>query len=235
MPDLPLCDFTLAQSDEFDTPQISLQWFLHCNSEETNSGWSLSERPGWLRIQPRAGKPMEKRTLPGVIVQRVIDKQFQVSTRVVFDPTGDDQAAGLCLYHDPNMNIWLATTQHNNEKVIEVGKTNKGKRTSLWTVKNKIGADVRLRIDVDGEESATFYYSTGIGEWTKLGESIYFGSSGKDLRDGRCGDPDLGWVGINKSNRWSATTLGVFAAGSGNTPSPPADFDFVHVTTRPKE
>jgi xylan 1,4-beta-xylosidase len=229
-PALPACDYSLAQSDEFDSGDLGLQWFFHCKPPEKDSSWSLSQRPGWLRIHPPEAKPIEKAALPAVFMQRVIDKQFHFSTRVVFDASTPGQAAGICMYHDPGMNFWLATTHRNGKRVFEVGKTNNGKRASLWTAENTIGTDVQLRIDVDGEETATFSYSPDGKQWTRLGESIYFGDSWKDLRNGRGGDPDLGWIGIKKRNAWSATTFGVFATAAAGVDSNPADFDFVHVT-----
>ena len=135
------------------------------------------------------------------------------------------------MYHDPGMNFWLTTTHRDGKRVFEVGKTNHGKRTSLWTAENTIGSEVHLRIDVDGEETATFYYGPDGKRWTRLGESVYFGDSWQDLRNGRGGDPDLGWIGVKKRNAWSAATLGIFAVRAPKVRSNPADFDFVRVTT----
>lgn len=231
VPKLPACNYSLAQSDEFASGQLDLQWFFHCKPDEEGSSWSLKQRPGWLRIYPRAGRPIERAVLPGVFLQRVLDKCFGLTTRIVFEAADVGDAAGLCMYHDPGMNFWLATTNQGDMKAFEVGKTNDGKRTVLWTTENKIGSDVHLRIEIDGEETATFYYGPDGKQWTPLGESIYFGDSWQDLRNGRGGDPDLGWVGVQKRNCWSATALGVFAVRSASVESKPADFDFVRVTT----
>ncbi len=230
-PKLPVCDYRLAQSDQFDQKKLGLQWFFHTAPPKQSDGWSLAERPGWLRIHLRAGKPIEKAVLPAVFLQRVTDKRFRLATRVVFDAAAPGSAAGLCMYHDPGMNFWLVTSHRDGKKVIEVGKTNNGKRQTLWTVENRFGADVHLRIDVDGEESATFHYGPDGKQWTRLGGNIYFGDSWQDLRGGRGGDPDLGWVGIKKRNAWSAAALGVFAVRTADAKPTPADFDFVQVTS----
>ncbi|MHA1179356.1 MAG: family 43 glycosylhydrolase [Alphaproteobacteria bacterium] len=230
-PKLPARVHALAQSDEFDQKQLGLQWFFHTAPPKQGDGWSLTERPGWLRIHSRAGKPIEKKVLPAVFLQRVTNKRFRLATRVVFDAAAPGHAAGLCMYHDPGMNFWLTTTHRDGKRVIEVGKTNNGERKTLWTVENKIGVEVHLRIDGDGEESATFYYGPDGKQWTRLGGSIYFGDSWQDLRNGRGGDPDLGWVGIKKRNAWSAAALGVFAVRAVDGQPTPADFDFVQVTT----
>ena len=130
------------------------------------------------------------------------------------------------------MNFWLTTTFENGKKVFEVGKTNDGNYTSLWTVENKIGSDVHLCIEVDGQETATFYYGSDGKQWSRLGESIYFGDSWNDLRNGHGGDPDLGWVGVSKRNIWSAATFGIFAVCASEQDQIPADFDYVRVETQ---
>lgn len=228
-PNLPACDYALAQSDEFETKHLGPQWFFHCKPPEQGGGWSLGERPGWLRIRPGAGKAIESAVLPAVFLQRMIDKRFRLTTRVVFDASAPGHAAGLCMYHDPGMNFWLTTTRRDGKRIFEVGKTNNGKRMSLWTVENKIGRQVHLRIDVNGEETATFHYGPDGKQWTRLGKSIYFGDSWRDLRNGRRGDPDLGWIGVKKRNAWSAATFGIFAVRRAKVEATAADFDFVRV------
>ena len=231
-PNLLACNYILVRSDEFDTQQLGLQWFFHCTPPKEGSGWSLTEREGWLRILPCKGKPIEKVVLPAVFLQRMLDKRFRLMTHINFDASRSGQAAGLCMYHDPGMNFWLTTTFENGKKVFEVGKTNDGNRTPLWTVENKIGSDVHLCIEVDGKETATFYYGSDGKQWSRLGESIYFGDSWKDLRNGHGGDPDLGWVGISKRNIWSAATFGIFAVCASEQEQIPADFDYVRVETQ---
>lgn len=232
-PDLPACDFAMAESDAFSASKLGLQWFFHTDPDETGGAWSLTEKPGWLRVRTQPGQPIVLTTLKGVFLQRVTRKRFAVSTRVVFDATSGSEAAGLCLYHDPGMNVWLTSTIVDRQKTFEVGKTSTDERSVLWRAPNPLGDDVTLKIEVDGEERATFFYAAGAaagaGPWTQLGESIYFGDSWKDLRDGHGGDPDLGWVGLRKRNRWSATTFGVFATRGGADAVRAADFDFVRV------
>ena len=92
-----------------------------------------------------------------------------------------------------------------------------------------------MRIDVDGEETATFYYGPDGKQWMRLGRSIYFGDSWQDLRNGRGGDPDLGWIGIKKRNAWSAATFGLFAVRGKDAAPNPADFDFLRVSTPVKD
>jgi hypothetical protein len=101
-------------------------------------------------------------------------------------------------------------------------------------------------------DPTTFFHGPDGSDWRPLGESIYFGASGHHLRDGKRGDPDLGWVGRYKEtdasttdinglpenqrqvqrggNVWTAATFGVFAVQDGATAPRPADFDYLRVS-----
>jgi xylan 1,4-beta-xylosidase len=249
-PALPANRFSLAQSDEFDAPALGLQWFFTCPPDLSGTAWTLKEKPGALRLRTQPGDLGSLDALPAIFQQRVIDKKFSVETRVAFEARDAREAAGLHLYHDPLMNLWLAATVRDGKPVIAVGKYNLGRRTDLWAVPNPHGATVHLKIAVDGAERATFFFGPDGRQWTPIGEPVYFGASGHHLRDGVRGDPDLGWVGRYKDrtatpaeingtghpllpnrggNIWTGTTFGVFAVRDGATVARNADFDFVRV------
>ncbi len=240
-PDLPACDYQLAQSDAFATSTLGLQWFFTCAPDFSGKAWSLTENPGHLRLRTQPGDLGSLDALPGIFQQRVIDKKFSFETQLTFDAREGNEAAGLHMYHDPLMNFWLASTVREGKKTIAVGKYNLGQRADLWSVPNPDGATVHLKIVVDGEESATFFYGPDGKTWRQIGGSIYFGASGHHLRDNRRGDPDIGWVGRYKEagappsprdprlpnrsgNVWTAATFGVFAVRDGAAAARAADF-----------
>jgi xylan 1,4-beta-xylosidase len=252
-PSLAPVPLHLLQSDEFDNPTLGLQWFFTCAPDLSGTAWSLREQPGVLRIRTQKGNLHEVESLPGVFQQRVIDKAFAFETRVSFDAREAQEAAGLHMFHDPLMNFWLAVTVSQGEKRIAVGKHTLGVRQDLWSIANPYGdRPVHLKIVVTDPETATFFHSADGRHWQQLGASIYFGASGHHLRDGKRGDPDLGWVGRYKEsnlaaeainglpenqrqaqrggNVWTAATFGVFAVQDGATATKPADFDYLRVT-----
>ncbi len=245
-PDLPACDFKLAQSDEFEAPTLGFQWFFTCAPDFSGAAWSLSESPGVLRVRTLGTDLGTVEALPSIFQQRVIDKYFEFETRVTFEPKSDGEAAGLHMYHDPLMNFWLVSTLRDGRPVIEVGKTSDGRCSELWTAANSFGRTVHLKVVVDGNERATFFYGPDGQAWRKLGESIYFGASAHHLRGGERGDPDLGWVGRYKAptaavrppdprfpnrggNVWTGATFGVFAVRGAARLSQNADFDYLRV------
>ncbi len=234
-PELPESDIILADSDEFCNESLGLQWFFNCKPDYSGGSWSLSERPGFMRIKTKAGDISSDNSLTNVFLQRVTSKKFEFTTLLDFDAKGNNEKAGLHMYHDAGMNFWLVSSIVEGKKVFEVGKYNNGKKTVLWTVPNTIGNKVYLKIEVNGEESASFYYSTNNSTWKNLGNEIYFGDSWMDLRNNMKGSPDLGWVGIKKRNCWSAATFGIFAVSNGAQESNNADFDFFRVVLKETE
>jgi beta-xylosidase/lysophospholipase L1-like esterase len=251
-PDLPETPRSFAQSDDFNAPALGLQWFFTCAPDFSGATWSLTEKPGSLRLRTQPGDLGSLSALPAIFQQRVTGKAFTVTTKLTFAPGSTGGAAGLHFYHDPLMNLWLASTVRDGRPVITVGKYNLGTRTDLWSEPNPHGDTVHLRIVVDGEEQLTFFFSGDGRQWRQLGGSLYIGASGHHLRDGRRGDPDLGWVGRYKDptatpdeirgipnpalperrgNVWTAATFGVFAVRDGASAPAVADFDYLRVSS----
>jgi xylan 1,4-beta-xylosidase len=249
-PSLKRVPLALAQSDEFSDSKLGLQWFFTCAPDFSGKTWSLSEKPGSLVIHAPPGDLGSLSALPAIFQQEVFGKAVSFQARV----TSDAGSAGLHLYHDPLMNLWLASTLREGKRRIEVGKYTLGVRTSLWSAENALGSVVNLKIDVR-EETARFFYGNGT-TWKPIGGEVYFGASGHHLRDGKRGDPDLGWVGRYKeagataeqinglpgnqrqSNRggniWTGTTFGLFAVQDGSAPGD-ATFDHFRVDRDPHE
>jgi beta-xylosidase len=252
-PRLPLVELKLAQSDDFSGSKLGLQWFFTCAPDFSGKAWSLTEKPGVLRVRTQPGDLGALSALPGIFQQRVIDKRFAFQTMLTFDARAGREAAGLHMYHDPLMNFWIASTVREGERRIEVGKHTLGVRTDLASVPNTAGERVHLRIEVADEEARCAFSSDG-KVWQPAGPAIYFGASGHHLRENRRGDPDLGWVGRYKdptatpeqingapenqrqANRgggvWTGTTFGVFAVQDGAAGVNAADFAGFEVSGR---
>lgn len=244
-PRLPQAPLALAQSDDFASPALGLQWFFTCSPDFSGKSWSLTEKPGALRVRTQPGDLHALSALPAVFQQRVIDKRFSFQATLTFDPRAGREAAGLHMFHDPLMNFWIASTVRDGQPRIGVGKHTLGVRTDLAFVPNTAGTTVHLKIDVADEEARCAFSADGV-TWQPVGPPIYFGASGHHLRDNRRGDPDLGWVGRYKdrtaspeeinglpanqrqANRgggvWTGTTFGLFAVQDGASTSSPADF-----------
>lgn len=213
-PNLPASSVQTTRSDEFDGTTLGKQWFFHTHPDTSGASWSLRDRPGFMRIKTKGGDVGETSSLTNVFLQRIDLKRFEVSAKVEFDASSGNEAAGILLYKDPDAHIELATTVRNNDKCFVVTK-NGIATTPVATTPNMIGATVYLKISVDGNENATFFYSVNNTVWTALGNAINFGKNGS---------PYIGW----KSHEWSAGTVGFFAVQNSAAASKTADFDWFH-------
>ena len=83
------------RSDSFSTDKLGLQW--QWNHHPAADGWSLTERPGWLRLKPRRTSSAIRET-QNVLVQQIFGPGD--SAQVVLDYSGlkDGDIAGLGLF-----------------------------------------------------------------------------------------------------------------------------------------
>ncbi len=248
-PALPQTPYRLQDSDDFESAELGKQWFFHAPPDASGAIWSLTERPGCLRIRTQDGDISSPTVATSTFLQRVMYKAFDITAKVTFDAQEGNEAAGIHLYHDPQKNIWLTTTVVDGQKMFEVGSYDKPfvsdvdpadlepaeimktyrdapkVKTLHARVANTIGSTVYLKMRIDGHETVRFFFSADGEDWTALDAEVYFGDAWHHSRLGRKpGAPDLGWVGCGRDNVWTGTVMGVFACRNGATQANDADF-----------
>lgn len=244
----------MQDSDEFNSEVLGKQWFFHTTPDFSGKSWSLTEKPGYLRIHTQEGDIGCPGSRANVFLQRVAQKKFDFITKVSFDAREGNEAAGIHLYHDPNRSIWLTTTVIDGQKKFEVGTYSKPfpldkdpadvriseinsataltvkQKNIIARVDNTIGNIVYLKMSVDGQEHVSFAYSKDGKDWNSIDGKINFGDSWHCSKLGKQpGKPDLGWVGCGRANVWTGSVMGVFACRNGAERSKNADFDYFHV------
>ena len=79
------------------------------------------------------------------------------------------------------MSILIAITARQSNILLIIAMIPTSSRS--MTGRLPPGPNIYLCIEVDGQETATFFYGPDGKQWTRLGDSIYFGDSWKDLRN----------------------------------------------------
>ncbi|UCC77453.1 MAG: hypothetical protein JSW37_03585 [Anaerolineales bacterium] len=79
--------------DDFDGPSLAPEWWW---MNEDSADWSLSERPGFLRVLSGPGAPWQE----NLLLQGAPSGDFAMTTRVLFEPAANFQMAGVVLYQD---------------------------------------------------------------------------------------------------------------------------------------
>lgn len=108
---------TPATSDDFSGTNLPPQW--EWNYQPRSEKWSLSERPGWLRL--RAFKPLERDNLfkaGNTLTQRSFrTASNEVVIKLDLSGLADGQKAGLC--HFAKTSSALGVTQNDGKRFLE--------------------------------------------------------------------------------------------------------------------
>lgn len=107
----------IQRSDDFDQPQLSVQW--QWNYQPRAEKFSLTERPGWLRL--KAFAPLEGNQLlkaGNTLTQRTFRTPMNcVTIKVDVSQMTDGQKAGLC--HMSSKSSALGIVQKNGKRYLE--------------------------------------------------------------------------------------------------------------------
>ncbi len=156
--------------DEFSSPTLAPQW--EWNYQPRAEKWSLTERPGWLRlhafepIQPgdffKAGNTLTQRSM-GTGGGEVVIK---------LDGTGmaDGQTAGMCIFWKAFCTLGIA--QQNGVRNIELNDN--GTRTVGSPLKLN-QTEVWLKAIITDQGASTFAWSLDGEHFTAIGDSFKFG------------------------------------------------------------
>jgi beta-xylosidase len=98
MPPLPACTARIPNSsDDFDSPTLGFQW--HWNHNPDDSRWSLTARPGHLRLisSPASDLLHARNTL----TQKIIGPSSEATTLLDWSGMRDGDIAGICIQNIP--------------------------------------------------------------------------------------------------------------------------------------
>ena len=167
----------LVVSDDFSADKIDLRW--EWNHNPVNEAWSLTERPGFLRLKTCRVVP-NLYLAPNSLTQRM-EGPFCKGTAVMdLSHMRDGDCAGLAAFNgDSGV---LTVKRQGRRYVLELTEQSvqlTEREKAVTAVDEKVIASVRLRqpkvylrIGGDfrpGRDIATFYYSTDGKQWTQLG------------------------------------------------------------------
>jgi beta-xylosidase len=203
-----------ASSDEFDGSTLGVQWLWNHNPDDTN--WSLTARPGWLRLsaQPlasKSGTSAASGSVPFVedsiifayntVVQHAMGKVASAVTKL--DTTGivDGQRAGITLFGQTYG--WIGVVGTAGKSVVRANID--GTYTTGPTL---AASTVYLKASMSASSQISFAYSTDGVTFTALGGSATVGRT---------------WF---EGIKFGLFTYNLSTAAAGGV----ADFDYFHYT-----
>ncbi|QYR19306.1 glycoside hydrolase family 43 protein [Paenibacillus sp. sptzw28] len=196
---------SLSACDHFDAPVLEDRW----NFIRTPRGdfWSLSERPGHLRLRLKP-ESMTEELNPSFVGRRQQHIYFAVRTSVEFTPNGPSETAGLVALQNHDFQYrFECGLSGEDQTVVRVVCREQGEETVLGS---KVVPPGKLYLQFEAiGQSLRFDFATESGRW----ETIVENADGTVLSSDKAG----GFVG---------TYIGIFASGNGSASSNYADFDY---------
>jgi xylan 1,4-beta-xylosidase len=204
VPNLPECLWPAAPTcDHFDNITLASQWNVLRTPYE--KFWSLSERPGFLRLRLRPER-LSERTTPSFIGRRQQHIHFTVEAAIEFIPQTGQECAGLALVQNPDFHFLLMVTKTTNP-VVRLIKRAYGVDAVLAEKPVHAG---HLYIKVEGNGQVyNFYAASDQKKWFAIADEI----------DGRILSTPIagGFLG---------TFIGMYASSNGQPSTNNADFDW---------
>ncbi len=174
--------YDFGKADYFESTTLKLDW--HVFNKANYGKFSLSEKPGYMRLKPGSGTTH--------ILQKDKGKYYSLTTKVDLNATANGQEAGLRLMNGWDDAYFTLYTGYNGGKKIGMNLT--GTKTE---VANNIGNTVWLRIERE-LHILTCYYSADGKSWTQLGT--------KDITTLDASQHDY--------NAWVGNSVGLYASAA---------------------
>ncbi|MCX7985474.1 MAG: family 43 glycosylhydrolase [Bacteroidales bacterium] len=212
LPNLPIHQWdSIPEIDDFDSDKLNLYWNFIRNPY-TNS-WSLTERPGYLRLKGSAFSFKEKDS-PAFIGRRQTSFDVVASAKIDFIPVSSNEEAGLVVRYNDQNHYDLLITKLAGQRVVMLRKILKNKIVEL-RYREIPDDDIVLRISAtDLEYKFWVQYNNFMPEL--LGTALT-----KDISTEKVGG---GFTGV---------FIGMYASGNGKPNSNPADFDWFQFDENP--
>ncbi len=175
----------IVKADDFSATKLGLHW--QWNHNPVDNAWSLTERPGFLRL--KTNRVVENIYLaPNTLTQRMEGPTCSGSICMDLSKMKDGDCAGLAAFNsDTGM---LIVKKKGKKTVLEMQETtvelsDREKAVTKYEEKTIESVELKqnkiwLRIDGDftpaqrgGRDAANFYYSLDGSDWTKIGTTDY--------------------------------------------------------------
>jgi alpha-N-arabinofuranosidase len=207
LPDLHSWEQIEPLRDDFDTQTFGWHWNWLRNPDMAN--YSLSERPGWLRLKGIATH-LDAENSPTFLGRRQRYFNCRVITEISFDPQNKGEEAGLVVLGDNHHHYEIAVRFHNGQREIIV-RRRIGALQAIVAQETISEGNILLSVEAD-PTWYTFSFSLGNHPWKTLtqGETRYL-----------CTE--------SGAAKFTGVYFGMYATGHGKPCSAPADFAYFEI------
>ncbi|QJR15251.1 glycoside hydrolase family 43 protein [Usitatibacter palustris] len=186
--------------DDFDSPKLGVKW-AHLRGPATGL-WSLTERPGYLRLKG-SKDTLEDVATPAFVARRQEHFRVRAATRLEYTPAAPSHAAGLVLRQTESDHYVLRVTGAPEARVELVTRV-KNVTTILASQPLPAGA-VTLEVEAFPDRYE-FRYTAGSGSKQPIGQAPTQPLSSE------------------KTGGFTGVFIGMYATGAAGEVANPADF-----------
>jgi len=189
--------------DNFDKAKLSLPWNFLRNPYDTD--WSLSKKPGYLRLNGSKVSLREKDS-PAFVGRRQTAFNMVASAKIRFTPTAANEEAGLIIRGNDVNHFDLLISLHNGKRVVMFRKY---LQDSIIEVRYKEIPKGETIIRISATELEYKFWIQKEGK-----PAILVGSA--ETKD----------ISTEKISGFTGAYIGMYASGNGKANTNPADFDW---------
>jgi alpha-N-arabinofuranosidase len=179
------------KNDNFDSEQLNMDWIT---LRTTATGlYSLTDNQGFLSLKCTKVSASEKKT-PAFVARRIQHHKFECSTKLFFEPSDENEEAGILIYKDESHQYFLSvvkTGENFKVSVERIGELNKNVLVSQIIPDRK--TPVYLKIISTGL-TLEFYYAEQKDNWKQL-----------------CKNTDAAYLSTQKAGGFTGTVVGMYA------------------------
>ncbi|MBO2448839.1 glycoside hydrolase family 43 protein [Actinomadura barringtoniae] len=186
--------------DHFDAAELGPYWNVLRTPRER--WWSLTDRPGHLRLRVRP-ESLAGDGNPSFVARRQQHRDFAAFTALDFTPGGENECAGLALIQNPGFHVLFVLTTGGLRLVRREGGTD----TTLAEHPVPPGP-LYLGVEARGQ-SYEMRFAVQPGRWQRLGDPV----------DGRLLSPEV-------AGGFTGACIGMYASSLGRPSMSVADFDW---------
>ena len=150
-------------SDEFSSPILSLEWQWSHNPDDTK--WSLTERPGFMRLHTTSGHILKEAR--NTLVKRLIGPSMSGRTLIDLSNLKDGDITGLAMWNLPYAYIGISK---QNGRLIPMMVN----QDTIIEVAQPLAANqIHFKVITNDQSFASFYYSVdNETTYIKLGNEL---------------------------------------------------------------
>lgn len=190
------CDSTVTfgnfeYNDTFDASTLDMGW-ITLRTPATDL-YSLTQVPGYLALKCADVNATEKDT-PAFICRRMQHHKYECTTRMLFEPSDEREAAGILLFKDETHQYFMGVNQNKDAKCITLWQV--GETGNLVLAEQPLADDANV-IDLKVVSLGTaydFYYATEEGQWQSL-----------------CKDVDAYYLSTAQAGGFTGSVIGLYA------------------------